>query len=161
MLSYDLGCTLTDADYFPRDLLEAHDRVSERALYIRREKENAEFSKLVPELYKSIPCSFERDNYAIVLPSSATDFVDEGQALSICVGSGIYINKHKRGESLICFIRKIPDLTKSYVCCEINLDSYTVVQVHGYKNDMESPLPKDVRKFADAYAAAIKKYRLN
>lgn len=161
MLSYDLGCTLTDADYFPRDLLEAHDRVSERALYIRREKENAEFSKLVPELYKSIPCSFERDNYAIVLPSSATDFVDEGQALSICVGSGSYINKHKRGESLICFIRKISDLKKSYVCCEISLHSYTVVQVHGYKNDRESPLPKDVRKFADAYAAAIKIYRSN
>ena len=161
MLIFDLGCTFTDADFFPKDLLEAHDRLAERVYAIRREKENAEFSKAVPELYKTLPCTFERDNYAIVLPSSPDDFIKEGQALSICVGSSTYINKHMAGYSLICFIRKIPDLTKSYVCCEISLDSYTVVQVHGYKNDSESPLPKDVRKFADAYAAAIKKYRSN
>ncbi len=148
-------------DIWPKDLTAEHDRLAERISQIKKEKENKEFSRNVKKLYKTIPKTYENDKLCIVLPTAATDFVREGAELKICVGSNWYIRKHQNGESLICFIRKIGEEGKSYVCCEIGLSDCKVIQVHGYKNDAEKPLPKAVKEFAEKYAKEIKKFREN
>lgn len=146
-------------DIFPKDLIAEHDRLAVKVNDIKSEQQDKAFKTAVSKLYKTIVTDFSDEKFCIVLPKSNGDFTAEGQALKICVGSDMYIKKHMLGESLICFIRRIEEPEKSFVCCEISLSKYNVIQVHGYCNDRDNPLPADVKAFAVRYAAEIKKFR--
>lgn len=66
---------------------------------------------------------FEDDNYTIVLPQSAQDLIDCGNALNNCVGRYGYWKKMVDEHScIIVFVKKKNDLDKHYVCCEIVKD---------------------------------------
>lgn len=156
----DLNITeLSKSDLLPADLLGVHDRLSERLTAEKAAIKKEEFDKGVSTLYKQIPDGFANESYCIVLPRSHEDFVHEGQALGICVGNGSYEKRHIANTSLICFIRNKKEPDKSYICCEIEMSSCRVLQVHGYKNDISKALPADVKRFAEKYASAIKKIK--
>lgn len=146
-------------DIWPKNLREEHDKLSEKVNILKDKLAEKEFLEKTSELYKTIPKEFSNKKYLIRLPEHAGDFGAEGQNLKICVGSYGYRDSHIAGRSLICFIRKIDNPDESYVCCEISLKNYKVMQVHGYKNDVDKPLPEEVKKFAKEYAEKIKRFR--
>lgn len=146
-------------DIFPKNLRLEHDKLSEKVNILRDKLAEKEFLEKTSELYKTIPKEFSNKKYLIRLPEHAGDFGAEGQNLKICVGSYGYKDNHIAGRSLICFIRKIDNPDESYVCCEISLKNYTVMQVHGYKNDVDKPLPEAVKEFAKKYAEKIRRFR--
>lgn len=156
----ELNMTLeTRSEYFPRDLAFEHDRLAERIKHVHDEKKKESFEKAIPKLYEKLPEEYHNKDYCIVLPHEPEDFIREGEKLRICVGMGTYLEKHMTGQSLICFIRHTNDPDTPYVCCEISMTTYRVLQVHGYLNDAERRLPKPVKEFAKRYAAAIQQVR--
>lgn len=159
-MAQELGFELTHKyDIYPKDLRAEHDRLAEKVNTVRIAAQEADFRNSIDKLYKTIPTDFCDEKFAIVLPQSAADFAREGQNLKICVGGQHYIDNHKNGSYLICFIRRADAPEQSFVCCEINLSNYKITQIHGYKNDADAPLPKGTRAFAEKYAAEIKKFR--
>lgn len=149
----------TKSEYFPRDLTHEHDRLAERINCVQNEKKKESFERAIPKLYEKLPREYHNKDYCIVLPHEPEDFIREGEKLNICVGMSSYLEKHMRGQSLICFIRHVETPDIPYVCCEISMLSYKVLQVHGYLNDAYRPLPKPVKEFAKRYAAAIQQVR--
>lgn len=159
-MAKELGITLEKKyDIWPKNLREEHDRLSEKVNILRDEKKEQAFLNAISELYKTIPENYENEKLMIRLPMHARDFSTEGQNLKICVGSYGYCDRHMSGDNLICFIRKTESPDESYVCCEISLKTYKVKQVHGYKNDLDKPLSKEVKRFAENYAKHIEKFR--
>jgi hypothetical protein len=50
---------------------------------------------------------------------------------------GGYAQRHLEGKTTILFLRYTEDIRKPYVTIEINDADYHIVQVHGYRNDVD------------------------
>lgn len=159
-MAKELGVELKKKyDIWPVNLRQEHDRLAEKVNAVRNAEKEKEFKKKIKKIHKQLPTEFHDDNYCVVLPDSVEAFSKEGANLKICVGSMSYYLKHMNGQSVICFIRHIDEPDKSYVCCEIDDKAYKIMQIHGYKNDMDKKLPAEVKKFAEKYIKEIKKFR--
>ena len=159
-MAHELKIELTKKyDIWPKNLQCEHDRLSEKITAIKNKKKNAAFKRGTKKIYKTVPEKFTDNEFCMVLPESTEDFSREGQNLKICVGSAYYAEKHKNGTSFICFIRKADEPEKSYVCCELDLKNYKIIQIHGYKNDVGKKLPSGTRAFAEKYLKAVQKFR--
>lgn len=95
--------------------------------------------------------SFEYQGLKIVVPESMQDIIDEGKALSHCVGG--YAERHAEGKLSILFIRKLSDPDTSYVTMEVQ--GKRIIQYHGYKNDVKKQLPKQVVDFVEEFKKYI------
>ena len=67
--------------------------------------------------------NFENDDFIVVVPTTATEFEQEGNAQSNCVFTS-YLSQVINGKTNIVFIRKKTDVTKSYITCEISRRGY-------------------------------------
>lgn len=150
-----LGYNLSDTSVsMPKNLNAAHDRVSNICKYHISEKLNKHLVTLNSERAKLI---FADENYTIVLPQSMQDIVNEGKALSHCVGG--YAERHAKGILTILFIRKNDDLSTPFYTMEITSD-YHIVQCRGYKNNLfGNPKPDEIIAFEEKYAAFLQQLK--
>lgn len=149
------GYDMTDRSVLmPPNLNAAHDRLAN----IKEYSHNKNMDKLIEKRNKKLQrLIFSDENYTVVLPKSVQDIVDEGKALSHCVGG--YADRHAKGALTILFIRKNDDLGTPFYTMEVAND-YHIVQCRGYKNNFaNNPKPKEMTAFEEKYAAYLQQLK--
>lgn len=129
-----LGRNLDDVQVrFPRDLIEAHDAVTEQRRIVEAKK--AEKS-LAPrfrirrrQLAKYI---FEADGLKIIPAGSRAELQNEADTLHHCVWT--YAQRHANGETAIFFIRRTVEPWKPYYTLELDEKKLAVRQNRGLRN---------------------------
>ena len=126
----------------PRDLVEKHDLVTAAWSAIQRQHRKAEAAaaqKAAAEAYRkrlralSKKYLFWTDDFLIRAPVDADEIVDEGKALKHCVGG--YAARHMNGATTILFLRRRDKPHTSLATIEMN--GNRIMQVHGYRNELE------------------------
>ncbi|MBE6721634.1 MAG: hypothetical protein E7572_03955 [Ruminococcaceae bacterium] len=136
---------------FPKDLVEAHNRLMARTAAIK-DKIRAEKARHAFEtIYSGIP-QYRTAKYQIVFPQGEADFIREGQQLHHCVGCGTYFRRHIEGVCMIFFIRKADEPDKPYFTTEVNVEKRTIVQLYG---DHDCQAPKEIRNFVEQFCKHI------
>ena len=110
---------------------ERRKREKERKL---QEKQLAKDFLIAAKKYLPLAGFSEDEHYAIFLAQSKTELINEGNALSHCVGYNGYDKKMAREETLIFFVRKLEDLETPFVTIEYSLKTKEVLQCYAYKN---------------------------
>lgn len=80
---------------------------------------------------------FEDENFTMVFPMTAAEFVAEGDALNNCLGWNHYADKVAEGDHIVCFVRYKDNPNKSYIACDICLSQYKgyeIIQFLGVNN---------------------------
>lgn len=147
---------------FPNGLKDAHDRLvamineqklaEKSAKYEREAKEFAEHSGFFLEMAKKC----QTKEYVMRIAQTRYDLTKEGTELHHCVGSDMYWQRHIKGESLICFIRKRGQEDVPYFTCEIalnNFNGYHISQLYGKKDCKPNA---EIRAFAEKFLRMIK-----
>lgn len=134
---------------YPKELMQAHDKAAKTVAAIQR-KQAEEKAKVVNAENKK-KYAFEYAGLRIVIPTCHDDIIREGEKLHHCVGG--YSDRHFSGKLTILFIRKITNPDKPYVTMEVR--GKKIVQVHGYRNDINKPLPKSVKLFVEEFKKYI------
>ena len=149
-----LGIDMTEPkNLFPKDFSCWHDiRADEyrtaRALRDAEEKTEL-YSKFAAVAEKYLPLQKNgKGDYIIVIAKSPAELVEEGNALSHCVGRMNYDQKMVREETLIFFVRKknAPDVP--FVTLEYSLSRKAVLQCYGYQ---DSKPEKSVSTFVNKW----------
>lgn len=142
-LDYDLN---DSAVRYPTDLAAAHAETSKRV----KIEGDVLTERALRALYNKYRHLLEWSDgvYAIVMPKSQGDIIDEGARLSHCVGG--YCKRMADGEDFILFVRKVDCPETSFYTVELrpNIEKYSLVQCRGFKNQDES---KEVRKSVDDF----------
>ena len=127
---YDMESTFV---LFPRDLAQAHDRLSD---YIKA-KLDAEQKRKFLALYRQVSKTlcFEKDGLVIAFPRSPKDIVAEGNALRHCVGG--YVSRVANAECIILFLRHAGNTKESFYTIEVC--NGEVAQVRGLQNCRPTP----------------------
>ena len=131
---------------FPADLKKAHDKVNdisdkEQALVYDRQIQK-QFEEMNQQYH------FVKYGFAVLLPHTAKEILEEGQNLHHCVGS--YVKKVVKRESTILFVRKASEQSKSL--CTVEIQNGELVQARCYGNQSPSPA---VRRFLDVWEKEI------
>lgn len=136
---YDMTSTFV---LFPRDLTQAHDRLSD---YIKA-KLNAEQKRKFFALYRraSKSLGFEKDGLVIAFPKKPKDIVDEGNILRHCVGG--YVSRVANAECIILFLRHAENTKEPFYTIEVR--GGEVAQVRGLQNCAPTP---EVKAFIAAW----------
>lgn len=134
ILNYDM--TRKDV-LMPKNLWERHDAAAATIRVQEEKKATKEYKRRRKNLAKLY--EFELDGLLIKVPGSAQEIVDEGKALSHCVGG--YAARHVTGKVDILFLRDAAKPDKPMVTIEMMprvsvADKVNMVQIHGYKNEM-------------------------
>ena len=148
---------------FPRDIerrLKAFDEADairrKREARARKRRESAERREReaslreLAEAYMKACSRIKATGYALVFPSSAKDFVREGNAMDNCIGGGNYTIRHADRQCVCVFIRLADAPEKPFV--DVEIVKGKVVQCYTAHN--QTPDAK-VRKVADRVAKAI------
>lgn len=151
-LCENMDIPITKNNVRPRELKKAHDLLTERYNKIKADIKDKK-SKAALELVNKWFKGYEKDGYCIKVPHYRSDFIREGQALNHCVGSDSYYNAHKKGTSMIFFIRKKDKPDTSYVTAEIDMISFKVKQCYGMG---DKPPKREVIKFVNDFCKWIK-----
>lgn len=137
----------------PRDLVEKHDRVTAAWSAIQRstgQKGAAEaYRKRLRALSEKY--LFWTDDFLIRAPVDADEIVDEGKALKHCVGG--YADRHMTGATTILFLRRRDRPHTPLVTIEMN--GNRIVQVHGYRNELEACTENPDRESARQLYAGV------
>lgn len=149
------GYDMTDKSVLmPPNLYAAHDRL----VHIKKYAHDENMDKLIEKRNKKLEkLIFSDENYTVVLPKSVKDIVNEGKALSHCVGG--YADRHAKGVLTILFIRKNGDLDTPFYTMEVSVD-YHIVQCRGYRNNLaDNPKPEEMKEFEEKYAAYLQQIK--
>ena len=141
-LDYDLT---SPEILFPPHLPNAHDRAYSA---IESKKIMLEKKKICEVRKKRKLLEFEKDNLVLILPKSPDEIIYEGKVLRHCVGG--YAQRHFNLETTILFIRKKDKIDKPYFTIEVSND-FRIVQCHGYRNELESKKPEEIKELEKAY----------
>ena len=146
--------------FMPRDLIEKHDRVTAAWSAIQRQRRKAalaEAERTAAEAYRkrlhtlSEKYLFWTDDFLIRAPVNADEIVDEGKALKHCVGG--YADRHLSGATTILFLRR-RDRPHTPLAT-IEMAGNNILQVHGYRNELESCADNPDRESARQLYAAV------
>ena len=91
-------------------------------------KELHKDERFLSNVNKLKPLEYSDNKYCIIIPTKASDVVDEGAHLGHCVGS--YVNRIVNGETNILFMRKVSEPEESLVTLEFK--DNTLCQYKGY-----------------------------
>ncbi len=147
-----LKCDLTDPYYIlPPDLNKAHDRMQEehsRLMDKRQRDRDRRIRRKADQIFRkaSIGSGYEMStkDFMIIVPGSADEIRNEGNALHHCVGG--YVDRVARGETMILFVRKVSAPDVPFYTLEWNKDH--VAQCRGMRN---SDMTEDVSAFVQAF----------
>lgn len=136
---YDMKSTFV---LFPRDLTQAHDRLSD---YIKAKLDKEQKRKFLA-LYRQVSKTlcFEKDGLVIAFPKNPKDIVAEGNALRHCVGG--YVSRVANGECIILFLRHVGTSKESFYTIEVR--DGKVAQVRGLQNCAPTP---EVKRFITSW----------
>lgn len=153
-MGYDMK---NEFNLFPRNFIKAHDEASKQ--YMRfKDKQAREDTKRFNRMLRKM----KRDNtYAeamnidigglfIRLPNRLDELKDEGEALHHCVGT--YMEKVRKGETMIFFIRKKSEPDKPYYTLEWH---GSVVQCRGLYN---CDMTQEVKEFVKIFQENMEKF---
>lgn len=128
---------------YPEVLKEAHEWARAQLEVKRNARHDAAIAAMAGEYRERF--AFEYKGLAIVVPESAGEIIQEGQALHHCVGR--YAEDMANGRTVILFIRKAEDPHTPYYTLEVGADNQ-VRQCRGSRNDDPTP---DVMKLLKTF----------
>ncbi|MGN1117425.1 MAG: PcfJ domain-containing protein [Acutalibacteraceae bacterium] len=152
-MSEALNIPITKKNATPKKLIEYHDHLMKQFEYAEAEKTD----KLTKEKMQRVNAFFpgySKSGFTALLPQVRSDFIIEGQMLSHCVGQDRYFKNHVSGESMIFFIRRADDPDTPFYTAEINMSTYNIIQLYGFKDCKPT---KEVRSFTEHLARFISK----
>lgn len=152
----DMG--VTDEVLFPRDLTQAHDRVT--AAFAGSGKADEEGFARVAELCEGL--TWTDGELMIRVARSKAELIREGKVLRHCVGG--YGENHCKGNDVIFFVRRRKRPERSYYTLDIRLNQAEPewIQLHGYGNERHGEnkqyrhkIPKKVKDFCERWEKEI------
>jgi len=153
-LGYDMR---NEFNLFPRDFKKAHDdRSKEYVKYKDRleREETRRFNRLLKKLKKETAdveaMNLRLGGLFIRLPEKLEELKTEGEALHHCVGT--YMERVRKGETMIFFIRQESDPDKAFFTLEWH---GKVVQCRGFKNCDMTP---EVKAFVNVFEKKMQEY---
>lgn len=153
------GYDMTDSIVlFPKDLAEAHARITleinEKKNEERMIKKNKEFPE-IEQSYQKLCRKYEykKDGFYIRPARSAAEIIREGTALHHCVGaSDTYMSRHAKGTSYILLLRKMSAPDVPY--CTVEIDGNRIKQWYqAYDN---KPDAGSIQPWLDKYLSTSK-----
>ncbi|MBQ6929140.1 MAG: PcfJ domain-containing protein [Oscillospiraceae bacterium] len=128
---------------YPKNLKEKHDEAVEKVQWNE--------SKELQEAFKKIAAALQEQKYSngeicIRIAESEKELIQEGKILHHCVGG--YAKTHCAGRSIF-FVRKVNQPETPWYTLQVGMLSGEKIQLHGYKNDAETPIPQEVKDFVD------------
>lgn len=152
---YDMTDSIT---LFPKDLAEAHARITleinEKKNEERMIKKNEEFPE-IEQSYQKLCRKYEykKDGFYIRPASSAAEIIREGTALHHCVGaSDTYMSRHAKGTSYILVLRKLSAPDVPY--CTVEIAGNRIRQ--WYQAYDKKPDAKDIQPWLNKYLSTAK-----
>lgn len=148
----------TAEELWPRNLLDAHDRVS---MLVSTEDESVTQQAFDRTAARLAPLAWTDGELCIVIPRSAADLKHEGRVLRHCVGG--YAASHVGGAPIF-FVRHRRRPERPYYTLNISLsgDAPRRVQLHGYGNERHGDrkqyshrIPRKVLEFCDRWEREV------
>lgn len=133
---------------YPKSLKKVHDVAQLNYNVINQSDKQKELFKLSVEKksYQALEYIDEKQEYAIILPKTPQDIIDEGNELSHCVAS--YVNDVNNDKCKIVFLRDIEQQDAPLVTIEVR--GYNIRQARGQGNRLVSPEQKEfIKKWAE------------
>lgn len=163
-----LDYPLNDYYKYPKNLTEAHDRISEEYLAmqnkIMQEENRKRQEKFESEFLPRLEKMCWKDNKYLIRPlRNRTEFNNEGRNNHNCVAS--YYERATEGRTSIFVLREIGDEEQSFVTVEIDLKRGELKQCYGQGNRLpekevtewvEKWLVKMIKKLRKADKATLK-----
>ena len=152
---YDMTDSIT---LFPKDLDEAHSRITLEINEKKNEERMKEKNEKFPEIamnYQSLCKKYEykKDGYIIRPANSAAEIIREGTALHHCVGaSDTYMSQHAKGTSYILVLRKLSAPDVPY--CTVEIAGNRIRQ--WYQAYDKKPDAKDIQPWLNKYLSTSK-----
>ena len=139
----------TDNLIMPKDLVKAHDNAVKLLIQHKSEIEQRKFEKRLKSLAR-----YERviGDFHFRAPITSGELIQEGKALSHCVGSARYTKDHASGKTTIIFIRKKSEPEKSFYTMEYQ--SGRIIQIRGKHNQSA---PEKIWQAAEQWLVEINK----
>lgn len=153
----ELGYPLNDYYRYPKNLKEAHDRISEEYLEMQDKKRQkadkerqARFEKEFLQRLEEI--SWRDSKYLIRPLRNRKEFNKEGRNNHNCVAS--YYERATDGETSIFVLRKVGAEEESFVTVEIDLKKWKLKQCYGKGNRLPE---KEVTEWVEKWLARMMK----
>ena len=156
------GRELTEEELWPRNLHEAHDRMTRMQRELKCQaaaaKLNEGFARIL-ETYGHL--QWTDGDLEMILPKNNGELVYEGDVLRHCVGG--YAAQHTGGSSVIFFVRRHRRPDRPYYTLSIDMRGKPrECQLHGYGNERHGEhkqythsIHKKVRAFCDRWEREI------
>lgn len=139
---------------FPRNIVEAHDFMAERAKVLKTKIQDEQLLKRYEE-YTNI--KIKSKELLVVHPKSKKDFVAEGAAMHHCVGTHpSYMENQEAGKYMTIFIRKKDHPEKSYHTATFDISDSVVRLVCCYAA-YNKTATAEVKKFVERYMNIVQK----
>jgi hypothetical protein len=154
----DLKLDLNDTkNIYPKDFQRMHELRTAEYAANEAKIDRRKRAKLYREFRKAGEAAKEYEvrgeEYVIIVPTDVRQLVDEGKALSHCVGRMGYDKKMADGVSIIAFVRKKDEINVPFVTVEYRVDRQALAQCYGYK---DSRPEDDVIKFCEDWSEMVK-----
>lgn len=152
-----LDYPLNDYYKYPKNLTEAHDRISEEYLAmqnkIMQEENRKRQEKFESEFLPRLEKMCWKDNKYLIRPlRNRTEFNNEGRNNHNCVAS--YYERATEGRTSIFVLRKVGAEEESFVTIEVDLKTVKLMQCYGKGNR----LPEEgVKEWAEKWLARMAK----
>lgn len=139
----------TEMVLMPHELKTAHDdavfKINTMKIEIE-EKEYVSRKKQVKRLEREI------DDYVVVVPNQLNELLIEGTQLQHCVSGNHYIERHKKGETTILFVRNKSERNKPFFTMEYR--NKHIIQLRGKLN---ADPPKEVEQVTQKWLKSIRR----
>ncbi|MBR2503307.1 MAG: PcfJ domain-containing protein [Oscillospiraceae bacterium] len=126
---------------FPKNLQHKHDDLVMKIKWNEDEKLKETFHTLADILEEE---SYNDGDMLLRPARSEKELIVEGKLLKHCVGG--YGKSHCEGRSIF-FIRKAEEPEKPWYTLQVDLKKGEQLQLHGYENDKNNPVPQKVKDF--------------
>ncbi len=128
---------------FPKNLRQKHDELVQKIKWNESKKLQETFSQLAEKLDAE---KFSDGNICISIAKNEGELITEGRLLNHCVGG--YGKNHCEGRSIF-FVRRAEQPETPWYTLQVNLKEGKQLQLHGYNNDRDTPIPQEVHDFVD------------
>ena len=144
-MGVQLGQNMTfRRNIYPEKLHQEHDAVAKQVNAMKIKEEKKSYGKRFLRLKKMY--AYSDGELSIVVPVNGEEITREGKTLQHCVGG--YAKRHLEGKTTILFLRKKENPHEPYVTIEIRDADHHIVQVHGYRNELDGAQAPRIRHAA-------------
>ena len=149
-----LQMDITDpTNLFPKDFYRMHANVSVQVDHQKNKILDDKISTMLP--WRKALFTMETEKYLIRPAESTFELINEGKRLHHCVGG--YANRYAENDTNILFIREKVQPDVPFVTMEVQKSrgGWRLVQIRGYMNNRNNPLPEEVKKLGDRFMEIV------